>query len=463
MLSYMNRGREFYRGLFRLALPLILQNIIMTALTMVDTFMVGVLGEAEMAAVTLANTPTYVMELLIFGFQSGSAVLISQFWGKQDKESINRVIGIGFYVAGVVSALFALWLVLFPVEAMSLFGNNQKLIGIAAEYIRPVGISYFFLSFTAIYIAAHRGMENPKLGLYIYSTGMVVNTFLNWVLIFGNLGAPAMGVEGAAIATLIARIVEFTIMILHANFNKRFRLMPKYFLRPGKLMIKKYIKYASPVIVNETLWGLGTAVYPTIMGHMENSQQILAAYTIAGNVADIMCVAVFAVAGTAAVIIGREIGKGNRDEVYSIGAALTTTAFLVGLGMGILMIVLCYTVIGPYIYPIFNLSEMGAGIATMMMTSYGSVLALRAFNSTNIVGVLRGGGDVKIATLIDVLPLWCVSVPLAAVLGLVLKADITWVYLATLLDTLIKFSFGLSRFRSRKWINDVTAGIESSE
>ena len=430
---------------------------------MLDTLMVGTLGEAEMAAVSAANTPTFAMELLIFGLQSGSAVLISQFWGKGDRLSISRVVGIGGYIAGAVSIVFAALLMAFPSQTMSLFAGEQNLIDIGAEYIGIVGLSYVFMSITAIYTALHRGTENPRLGLYIFGTGMVVGTFVDWILIFGHFGVPAMGVRGAAIGTLVARVLEFIIMIFHAIYSKRFRINVRAMLRPGKLLIAKYIKYSSPVLVNETLWGLGTALFPTIMGHMDNSQQILAAHTIAGNVADMASVVVFAVAGSSAIIVGREIGRGNRDKAYEIGSALNGVSIIVGFVMGLFMIILNYTIMDTVVFPFFKLSPLSATISTMMMTVYGLCLTLRSFNSANIVGVLRGGGDVKAATLIDCLPLWCVSVPLAAILGLVFRVDMTWVYLAMMLDTVIKFFFGVNRFRSKKWINDVTAGIEIFE
>lgn len=456
MFRYMKRGKRFYKNLFALAFPIVLQNLIMTSLGMVDTFMVGLLGEAPMAAVTVANTPVFIIQLLIFGIQSGSSVLISQYWGKQDNASINRIIGIGVYLAGIVSTAFALALYLFPIQTMSIFSNNQELIPIAAEYAKIVGFSYIFNSITGVYTGAHRGMENPKLGLFIFSISMLVNTFLNWVLIFGKLGAPAMGVAGAALATLISRAVEFVIMMVYAKTNHRFKLMPRLLLCPGRAMLKKYVKYSTPVVLNETLWGMGTSIYPTIMGHMQNSKEILAAYTIAGNVDKLCTVAVFAIAGTAAIIVGKEIGKGNKSEVYDVGSALTMVAFLMGIVTGVIMLFLVHVFIAPYIYPIFGLSPLSCQIATMMQTITFVFLAARAFNSTNIVGVLRGGGDVRAAALIDTCPLWFAAIPMAAICGLVLQLDIVWVLLAMVLENIIKFGFGLWRFRSRKWINDLT-------
>lgn len=235
MFSYLNRGKAFYRNLVFLSLPIVLQNLVTTSLAMVDTFMVGMLGETPLAAVTLANLPIFVIQLLVFGIQSGSAVLISQYWGKKDTDSINRVIGVAAFVAGGISVLFALTLFFFPAQVMGLLTNDTGLRDIAAQYGRIVGFSYIFNSLTGVYVGAHRSMENPKLGLIVFSISMCANTFLNWVFIFGSLGAPRLGVVGAALATLISRVIEFAVMVLYAVLNRRFRLRPSLVLRPARI------------------------------------------------------------------------------------------------------------------------------------------------------------------------------------------------------------------------------------
>lgn len=456
MFHYMNRGKTFYRNMVLLAIPIILQNLITNSLALVDTFMIGTLGEVQLAGVTLANIPAFAMQLLVFGIQSGSSVLISQHWGKGDIDTINRVVGIGFYIAGGITALFALITCFFPSEFMGLFGNDAQVVAVAAQYAHIVGFSFFFDSLTQVYIGAHRSMEHPKLGLYFLSVSMVTNTFLNWVLIFGNLGAPAMGVEGGALATLIARLLGFALMLLHAVTNRRFRLAPSLFLRPGRTMLARFAKYSTPVVINEAMWGLGTALYPAIMGHMEGSKEILAAFAISGNLEKICTVAVFAVAGTTAIIVGREIGAGRTDTVYEVGAALNTVAFGTGLAVGVTMLFVIRLTIVPYVYPLFHLSETAASISNMMITMTCFFLAIRSFNATNIVGVLRGGGDVRAAAILDVSPLWLCSLPLAALCGLALHAGIFWVYLCTFSENVLKFAFGVPRFRSGAWIHDVT-------
>lgn len=456
MFKLFQREKGFYRRLLALALPILFQNLITNSLGLVDTFMVGTMGQGPLAGVTLANIPVFVVQLMMFGIQSGSSVLISQYRGKGDMKAINRVMGIGMYAAGFIGLVFALIMGFLPKQFMSLFGSDAQVIATAARYARIVGWSYFFDSFVQVYNGVHRAMGNPKRGLYILGVSMACNTFLNWVLIFGNLGAPRLGVEGAALATLLARVLSCSIAVGWAALDRSFRLDPALLFRPGGEMIRRFVRFATPVMCNETFWGLGTSLFPTIMGHMDGSEEILAAYAIAGNVTNLCTVGMFAIAGTAAILVGQEIGSGNADKVYSLGALLNALAFLFGLASGAVFLGLLHLFVVPVLYPLFKLTPSAADICTMMLTMMFLVMPLRSMECTNIVGVLRGGGDVKMATLIDLSPLWVVAIPIAALSGLVFKLGIFWVYLGIISENMVKAVLGLWRFKNGKWIRDVT-------
>lgn len=456
MFAYMRQKPGFYTQVAALAAPIVLQNLITSMLGMADTFMVGMLGEEPMAAVTLANIPLFVVQLFIFGVQSGSSVLISQYWGRKDMEAINRVMGVALWVVLSVASVFAAILLLCPIPFLSLFNNQPQLVELAAQYGGLAGLSYVLNAFTMVYVAAYRSMEQPRLGMYILAASMTTNTFLNWVFIFGNLGAPQLGVQGAALATLIARMLEVAIVVGHMARTKFFRIRPVLLLRPGLSMSWRFIRYGGLVVCNETLWGIGTSVFPTIMGHMENSTEILAAYTLAGNVEKLCTVFSFGLAATASIIIGREIGAGRISKVRRMGLAMDTLAVGCGLILGALL--LCFTrFIAPdWVFPLFKLSPGAASVAGMMLTVMSFYMPLRAFNSVNIIGVLRGGGDVRAATLIDTCPLWVCAIPYALLCGLVLRTQVLWVYLAFLMEQMVKFGLGLWRLRSGRWIRDLT-------
>lgn len=456
MFSFMRQGPGFYREVAALATPVILQNLITSMLGMADTFMVGLLGELPMAAVTLANIPIFVVQLFIFGVQSGSSVLISQYWGRKDMDSITRVMGVAMWIVLTVTSVFAAILLFFPLQFLSFFGNQPEVIAVAAQYGRIAGMSCVFDAVVMMYVAAYRSMERPQLGMYILAASMLVNTFLNWVFIFGNLGAPAMGVEGAALATLLSRILEVVIMVVHMLRNRFYTPAFSLLFRPGAEMARRFLRYGTPVVANETLWGLGNSVYTTVMGHMDGSTEILAAYTIAGNVDKICMVISFGLGATAAIIIGREIGAGHPERAPGVGAALLFLSLFFGCAIGLLLFLFAWLVAPTIVFPLFKLSAGAASIAVMMMCMQAIIRPLSDVNGVCIVGVLRGGGDVKMASLIDICPLWLFAVPVTAVCGLIFKLPIFWVYLVRLVEQIIKLIAGLWRLRGGQWVRDLT-------
>ena len=228
-------------------------------------------------------------------------------------------------------------------------------------------------------------------------------------------------------------------------------------VRPGIPMMCQFTRYAGPVILNETMWGFGTAIYPTIMGHMAGSTEILAAYAIVSNVEKLCIVTGMGIASTTAIIIGRDIGAGRPDTVYEKGLALNTVSAGCGLIVGVLLIVFSYTIAPNWLFPLFKLSPTSQSVATMMLTVQGIIMMARQFNACNIVGVLRGGGDVKWSTIIDTVPLLFIAIPSAAFAALVLRMDIVVVYIVMAVEQLGKAVGGIWRLRSKKWIVDITA------
>ena len=453
--SYLRREPGFYRRVFSLALPVILQNLITTSLGFMDTFMVGLVGQEEMSAVTAANVPIYILQLVIFGLQSGSSVLISQYWGKGDRESINRVLGIGIFVAGGVSTVCALIMGLFPGQVLRLITDNLRLVELGIPYIRIVGFSYIFNSVSSIYIGMQRSIENPRFGMIVFALSTLCNTLGNYLLIFGKLGLPALGVEGAAIATFSSRVLEFVISLTYALRCRRMPLLSGCILRPGKAVFGSFVKFSTPVLLNETLWGTGTSLYTVIMGHMAGSTNLLSAYTVAGNIDRMVTVSIFGVAAATAVIVGKEVGMGSKNT-YAIGRALCFVALCTGFGVAAMEQLLFWGLLKPHVLPLFSMSSQAAALCVTMMTCYSISAPLHAFATTSIVGVLRGGGDVRTAMFIDILPLWCFTLPMLVLLGLILHAPIALFCFVMAMESALKVPFGVRRIRSGKWIHDVT-------
>lgn len=437
-------------------LPMILQNLVTNFMALADSFMVGALGETELAAVTMANSVFYVLSLIIFGIQSGTGVLVAQYYGKGRLDAINRIMGMGYYVSLGLTALIALLAFFFPIQLMQLVTNNPDLWEPGAEYARIVGFSYVCMAFSGVYIAVQRSMENPGLGAILLTVSGALNILLNYMFIFGKWGAPAMGCAGAAVATLLSRVFEVLVVTGCFFRSKRLPVKPGLMLRPGRIIAGDFIKYSLPVVLNEGMWSLAMSLFSIIMGHMPNSTPILAAYTIAGNIDRMAAVALFAAGNATAVIIGRDIGCGDTKEIYGKGVALNFVCFVTGIiSMGILLTIRA-TLLDGFIFPLMDISAEAGELAKMMLAFIAVVMPLRSLNLCNIVGVFRGGGDVRFGLICDIGPLYCVCLPAAALCGLVFGLGITAVYVCICLDDFCKVFLCLPRLRSGKWINSVT-------
>ena len=455
-MHYLRQGRGFYRSAIALMLPMILQNLVTNFMALADSFMVGALGETELAAVTMANSVFYVLSLIIFGIQSGTGVLVAQYYGKGRLDAINRIMGMGYYVSLGLTALIALLAFFFPMQLMQLVTNNPDLWEPGAEYARIVGFSYVCMAFSGVYIAVQRSMENPGLGAILLTVSGALNILLNYMFIFGKWGAPAMGCAGAAVATLLSRVFEVLVVTGCFFRSKRLPVKPGLMLRPGRIIAGDFIKYSLPVVLNEGMWSLAMSLFSIIMGHMPDSTPILAAYTIAGNIDRMAAVALFAAGNATAVIIGRDIGCGDTKEIYGKGVALNFVCFVTGIiSMGILLTIRA-TLLDGFIFPLMDISAEAGELAKMMLTFIAVVMPLRSLNLCNIVGVFRGGGDVRFGLICDIGPLYCVCLPAAALCGLVFGLGITAVYVCICLDDFCKVFLCLPRLRSGKWINSVT-------
>lgn len=437
-------------------LPMILQNLVTNFMALADSFMVGALGETELAAVTMANSVFYVLSLIIFGIQSGTGVLVAQYYGKGRLDAINRIMGMGYYVSLGLTALIALLAFFFPIQLMQLVTNNPDLWEPGAEYARIVGFSYVCMAFSGVYIAVQRSMENPGLGAILLTVSGALNILLNYMFIFGKWGAPAMGCAGAAVATLLSRVLEVLVVTGCFFRSKRLPVKPGLMLRPGRIIAGDFIKYSLPVVLNEGMWSLAMSLFSIIMGHMPDSTPILAAYTIAGNIDRMAAVALFAAGNATAVIIGRDIGCGDTKEIYGKGVALNFVCFVTGIiSMGILLTIRA-TLLDGFIFPLMDISAEAGELAKMMLAFIAVIMPLRSLNLCNIVGVFRGGGDVRYGLICDIGPLYCVCLPAAALCGLVFGLGITAVYVCICLDDFCKVFLCLPRLRSGKWINSVT-------
>ena len=457
MIRELKRPRTFYERLFRLTAPIALQNLITFSLGLIDTFMVSRLSNEAMAAVTTANVPVFLLISIVFGVQSGVGILISQYWGKKDMENISRAMGVAAYLGVGIAAVIGVVLYRWPVEIMDLLSNNHDLSVLGAPYLRVIGFSYVFNMLSSIYVSAQRSVENSAFGMKLFGMSTAINTGMNYLLIFGKCGFPMLGVEGAAIATLLSRVAEFAVCLFCALRSKTMPLHLKAFFRPGWEMLRRFVKYSSPVLCNELLWGLGNSMLTVILGYTVNSVEYLAANAVMGNLNRLFLVVCFGLGAATAVMVGKAIGEGqSREEVLELSHTLLWVTILVGAVLAVFALALVPLLFQPVIFPLFKLYDETARIATALAVTGFASIPLHAYSITAVTGVLRSGGDVFCSAVLDIAPQWLAALPLTALFALVLHGSYWWVAAAIQAESLIKCPLCFFRIRKGKWIHDVT-------
>ena len=457
MIRELKRPRAFYERLFRLTAPIALQNLITFSLGLIDTFMVSRLSNEAMAAVTTANVPVFLLISIVFGVQSGVGILISQYWGKKDMENISRAMGVAAYLGVGIAAVIGVVLYRWPVAIMDLLSNNHELSVLGAPYLRLIGFSYVFNMLSSIYVSAQRSVENSAFGMKLFGMSTVINTGMNYLLIFGKCGFPMLGVEGAAIATLLSRVAEFAVCLFCALRSRTMPLHLKAFFRPGWEMCRRFIKYSSPVLCNELLWVLGNSMLTVILGYTVNSVEYLAANAVMGNLNRLFLVVCFGLGAATAVMVGKAIGEGqSHEEVLELSHTLLWVTILVGAVLAVFALALVPLLFQPVIFPLFKLYDETARIATALAVTGFASIPLHAYAITAVTGVLRAGGDVFFSAVLDIAPQWLAALPLTALFALVLGSSYWWVAAAIQAESLIKCPLCYLRIRKGKWIHDVT-------
>jgi len=457
MFQALKRDKAFYSYLARLTAPIALQNLITFSLGLIDTLMVSQLGNDEMAAVTAANVPVFLLISIVFGVQSGVGILISQYWGKRDLKNISRAIGVAAGLGVALALVIAVVLFLWPVQIMDLMSNKHHLSLLGAPYLRVIGFSYVFNMLSSIYVSAQRSVENSSFGMKLFGMSTILNTGMNYLLIFGKCGFPMLGVEGAAIATLLSRVAEFIVCLVCALRSKVIPLDLKALAHPGGEMLRRFVKYSSPVLVNELFWGLGNSLLTVILGHTVISVEFLAANAVMGNLNRLFLVVCFGLGAATAVMVGKAIGEGqSREELMALSRTLSWVTILVGVVLAVVALALVPLLFQPVIFPLFKLEGLSAHLATTLAVTGFACIPLHAYSISAVTGILRAGGDVFWSTALDLGPQWLIALPLTALLGLVLNADPWFVSLAIQAESFIKCPICLWRIRSEKWIHDVT-------
>lgn len=448
--SITTEDKRFYRNVLRLVMPMALQNLINVGVTSTDVIMLGRVGETALSGVSLANQVYFILSLIFFGLTSGACVLTAQYWGKQDTRTIEKVMGMSFRIAILSAAVFTALALCVPDLLMRIFTSDEAIIGEGVRYLRIVAFSYILAAFTNVYLNIIRSIERVVIATVVYATSLSVNIFLNAIFIFGLLGAPALGAAGAAIGTLCARAVEVIIVIYYAwKKNDVVRIRIKDMLKRYKWLEKDFFVYAFPVLLNEFAWGAGMAAISSIVGHLGSAS--VAAHSVAQVCRQLSMVIAFGISNATAIMIGKAIGEKKEALARDYGNRFAKLSLLFGAAGGILILL-----ISPFVCSILKLTPLAKTYLQVMMVIMSYYVVGQSFNSTLVVGVFRAGGDTMFGLFLDVGIMWLCSIAAAAVAAFVIHVPMPWVYIILCSDEVIKVPFSWKRYKSYKWLNNIT-------
>jgi putative MATE family efflux protein len=444
--------RVFLKRLLKLSAPIILQNLFTVLGSSATTLLTGRLGDRAIASAGLLRQFTFMLSIVQFGVSTGCAIFTAQFWGKSDKTSIHKTLGVALLLGSAVSLIFTCVALVAPGIYLRLFTNDAEVLAISAKLLRIAGASFLFLPLTYAYTHILRTTGDMRLPMLASIMGVIINLVLGYGLIFGKLGLPDLGVYGAAAANLVGRIAEATLLVwliyhfktpLAARFRDLFAFDRPFF--------QKVMRRVLPVISNEFIWGLGINAYGVIYARM--GTEAYAAVTIKDSIENLLFVPFLGITSACAVLIGNTIGAGKPEKAQNYVRQTFLFMAGVGLALGSALYLLRRPMIG-----LFNISNQSRTLALQLLSVLAAALWLRGSNFVFFIGMMRSGGDTRFAYLMDAGAMWGLGVPLALLGAFVLQLPVHQVYMLVMGEEAVKFLASLWRFRSKRWIHDLAGG-----
>lgn len=443
--------RDFLKMAVRLAMPIMVQNLISTLVSSADTVMLGYVSQTAMSASSLANEYTFVLFCFYFGLTAGTSVLCAQYWGKGDTVTIERIIGLATRLTILISGLFFVVSFFFPRWIMLLFTDSPETIEIGIQYLKVISFSFVFMGFSQVYVSALRSVGKVVFPSVTYVVSLLVNVFLNASFIFGLFGLPKLGVVGVALGTVIARVVETAMCLIYSAMSKDFRFRVKYIFAKAGILLKDFAKISMPSVANDAVWGLAASVYAAILGHI--GDDMVAANAVAVMVVNIGAIACRGFANATTIVVSQALGANNMEaaKVYS-GRMLKLTIYVSLAGCAV-MLAIRPLMVGFYAD---KLSETALGYlgTIMIMTTWR--LVGEGINTCLICGCFRGGGDSRFGMILDAFFMWGFAVPAMAAAAYLFKLPPIWVYFVMTLDEFEKMPIVFAHYFKFKWMKNIT-------
>jgi len=443
-------GRDdFYSQIFKLVLPIIIQNLLSAAVSSADVVMLNYVGQSSISAVSLAAQYASVLFMVFYGLGTGVTILCAQYYGKGDMRAIQVVEGIAMRFSIPIAAAFAAAALLMPETMMLLFTDDAELISIGASYLRCMSVAYLCWGVVEVYLAVLRSINRVVISTVMNVLAFSLNIILNAVWIFGLFGAPKLGAMGVALATSLSRLVELAACIVVSVLSKDVHLNLRYIFARNKLLFSDFVRLSLPALGNDISWSVAFSMYSVIMGHMGTDAVAANSFVVVvRNFGTILC---FGMASAGGILLGNVIGEGKLEEARADAGKLMKLTVLTGAVGG--LIVLAAT---PFVLKYATLTENAMHYLKYMLLINTYYVMGAAVNTTLIAGVFRAGGDSRFGFICDTIDMWCYAVPLGFLAAFALKLPVLWVYFLLCTDEFVKWPWVIRHYRSGKWLNNIT-------
>lgn len=455
MLVY--KDKYFIPRLLALAAPILLQNLLSSSLNFIDVFMVGRLGETALAAVGSANQFFFVFNMLNFGLASGSAIFTAQHWGQKDVKSIRSVMGFGLFLTLAIAVIFTIATFISPDLVIRLFSKDATVVQMGSDYLKIISLTFIITAISISYSVVLRSTENVIYPMVASFIGVITNTVLNYLLIFGSFGFPKMGVSGAALATLIARFIEMSIIVSITYIRKLpAAVMFADLFRFTRDQAKVYIKKALPVVLRSVGWSAGFSMFSIIYGNI--STESLAAFSVSGSIERICMIFFTGIGASCSIMVGNRIGAG--EEATARGYA--KNFLLLNIGISVVLSVLLFFLRTP-IVGLYQLTDTSREYMLGILLVMSLIMWAKSTNVIFHMGILKAGGDTLFSMIVDVGGVWLIGVPIALFAGFVLKLPVNLIVACVTVEEITKMIVAFLRYRSGRWLNRLVAATPARE
>jgi putative MATE family efflux protein len=445
-MSLFVRETSFYKTFFRLTVIIGLQNIITFGVNLSDNLMIGGYSESALSGVAIANQIQFVLQMLVMGVGEGLVIMASRYWGANDIGSIKKITSIGMRLSILVGLTMWAVVIFFPQSLLSLFTNDKNVISEGTKFVQIICFSYIFFSITSILLATMRSVETVKIGFILSSTTLIINVCLNYLFIYGHFGFPRLGVQGAAIATVSARIIELIIVCIFVkHFDRKIHLKLRDFFKIEMGLFKHYVHLGSPILMSNFIWGVAMATQTSILGHM--GAAAIAANSIATTIFQIVSVVVFASASATTVVIGKTIGEGHMDKIKSYAKTLQMLYLIIGLCTGALLFIT-----KDHVLDFYTISAEARALALQFMTVLSITVCGTAYQMPSLTGIVRSGGDTKFVLYNDTIFMWLIVLPASALCAFVFNLSPLITFICLKADQILKCFVAIIKVNRFKWI-----------